>query len=331
MCCSSPGVNLICNDGMVQNGVNITPFLPSSYFSINCNNDTQVSNNISGISKCISGNLGCSCEDKAFCRCISLGQEIELIPVISLNDSYCPGDFTVKYFINDIEDTRIIINSGNYQSPLALEFDTKGKYVIRQEVTNCCGTCTYTQEIIVGASVEFERIDCLKFRVNDYYNHSFIGEKTLLIDVMNHKLEVLNSWKIEEYSGDQEVLFSLPSDGVYVVSYKIVDNLGVIIYEKTYCLYELCGVYQCYESLLLEKIYKNDCKDPEVVKLESDINYFMSVFIALKSSIDVQLGITYGNLEYDEKYLGIIGSHQFLINELTKLCSDKINKKCASC
>lgn len=319
-CCGLISPGLDCSEYTCESSVLINSFMPSAGFYIECN-DTQAANNIAGTEKCINGNTGCTCEDKAYCRCISLNQDIYLVPQLVLNSTSCSEFPIIEYYVNDIRIDGVdipLIDGLNYQTEIKLSFDAKGKYTIKQVITNCCGTCTYEQTITIGGSVEFERVECYKFKVNDFYNYDSIGEKTLILRVKDHLKNTLKEWTYSNYSANSDIYFDLPNDGVFICSYSIVDSLGVEIFSKSYVVYEFCGLFKCYESLILKSINVEACENTK--DLNSDINKFVLLYNSLYASLDIQIGNTYGNLEYEDKYLNVISNNQFLLNSLNKLC-----------
>lgn len=326
MCCGSPPLNLICEDTDVTSSIVVPAFIPEANFSIICNT-TDSSNNVQGNTNCINGNQSCSCEDKSFCRCIQLNQTITLIPNILLNNSYCDDDPTFEYTINDevIRDENgdpIVIDVTNYFNPVEFTFSAKGKYTITLTVTNCCGTCTYSHELIVGGTTTIERVDCYKFKFLDYYNFANISSKTLNVVLKDVSLQTIKQWQFVNYTGTTEVLFSVPSDGVYIVSYQLVDSLGVVIVNKEFTIYEFCGLIGCYEQMITQKICPSStCTDEATVKnLSEKLNEFVAIASAFYASLDIQFGRTYGNFEYKEEYLNTLQNHQFLLNTLNKIC-----------
>jgi hypothetical protein len=323
MCCGSPPINLNCEDTSVVNSIVVPPFIPEASFSIICT-DTDASNNIQGTTQCVDGSQGCSCQDRAYCRCIQLNQTITLIPNILLNNIYCEGEFpTVSYTINDEVPADLpVLDFDNYLIPIEFSFSSKGKYTIKLTVTNCCGTCTYEHTLTVGASITIERVDCYKFKFNDFYNFGSIGSRTLNVVLKNVDLEIVKQWQFTNYSGTTDVLFELPSDGVYVVSYELVDQLGVVIVYKEYSIYEFCSLISCYEKMITQKMcITNDCKDDATIKnISEKLNEFVAIASAFYASLDIQFGKTYGNFEYKSEYLNTLQNHQFLLNTLSKIC-----------
>ena len=322
MCCGSPPLNLICEDTDVTSSIVVPAFIPEANFSIICNT-TDSSNNVQGNTNCINGNQSCSCEDKSFCRCIQLNQVITLVPNILLNNTYCEDAPTFEYTINDeiiVFDTPI--NLTNYFNPIELSFSAKGKYTITLTVTNCCGTCTYSHELIVGGTTTIERVDCYKFKFLDYYNFANISSKTLNVVLKDVSLQTIKQWQFVNYTGTTEVLFSVPSDGVYIVSYQLVDSLGVVIVNKEFTIYEFCGLIGCYEQMITQKICPSgNCTDEAIAKnLSEKLNEFVAIASAFYASLDIQFGRTYGNFEYKEEYLNTLQNHQFLLNTLNKIC-----------
>lgn len=318
-CCGGSTVTQNCtNYDCEPIQIEITEFKPRVLVIANCSQGSTKDQ--TSQKDCIQGCYGCGCDDAAFCRCVLKNQpvNVKFIPFPNFNHCQDEQSALLQVYSNDELILQQTIN--NYEPvETTMIFNQDGRYVIKAVLTNCCGSCEFEKEIIVGGYVKLERLACHTYKFTDY--------TTDTSNKINIKIKNINGEVVKEYLflGDKlpTLNFTTDEDGIYIVEYNITSYTGVILKSKSFLLYDFCTIVECYTKMVTHRIcVVEKCENKEEFnEFLNKLNSFVVLATAFVASMDIQYGTSYGYMYYDEKYLGVLKYHEVILKALLKLCN----------
>lgn len=317
MPCCDDGNVVNCADGSCEQTVTIEKFVPEISVTVSCdNNGTSLK---ATTKDCITGCGGCGCEDAGLCRCIPLGATITLTPTAIKNDGSCTDeDFTVITTIGEDELNSQTVTYGDDVDldPILIQFETEGSYEIVITATNCCTSCEGKWTIYVGSPVQVNRLMCGMFQIADFSIGVRPRKRIVLTRIDNKEIA---RWIIE--SEDEFPKMNIP-DGIHILSYDEIDDIGTVLNSKKFVLYEFCNLFNCYQNILKNYLCDNcNCDNLTDAAAFRDLaNRFVTASFAFFTSIEIQYGNTAGSLTYKESELGLLRNQDILYDGIMRLC-----------
>jgi hypothetical protein len=235
--------------------------------------------------------------------------------------SEIPCEARITWYVNDVVVSEVDMGL-NEMTPLIWEFKEPGTYIVKLRVCNCCGCCTYEQEVTIGPFLYIERLDCSKFVLKDNYEYEGLTLEINLFDTDNNKTNLISQ---VSYTGKSDFVISLPSDGVYVIEYIIRDLTGLIIRTERFVVYEFCSILKCYKELLMQINCKNcdpchDYNKGDMTLLMNQLNQFIMNLFAFGINISVHYGLESHFFYFDDKYTSFIKDTNTILQQLMRMC-----------
>lgn len=234
--------------------------------------------------------------------------------------SEIPCEARITWYVNDVVVSEVDMGL-NEMTPLVWEFKEPGTYNIKLRVCNCCGCCTYEEEVTIGPYLYIERLDCRKFVLKDNYEYDGLTIELNLFDTDNNKTSLVNN---TSYTGKSDFIINLPSDGVFIIEYIIRDLSGLIIRTERFVVYEFCSILRCYKELLMQINCKNcnPCSDKSDMNLlMNQLNQFIMNLFAFGINISVHYGLESHFFYFADKYTSFIKDTNTILQQLMKMCS----------
>lgn len=338
-CCGQPVET--CIEVNSSKAVTLEPWMNEASFEIYCGPNASYSS--FNMKDCIQGCGDCSCDDVVTCRCIPKNKDVSILTTIKDNNGHCTSDsgdgnsedtvgsIVVTYYSNGtvIYTTTIQGDDPLVVTPFTVSFAEEGKYTIKLTVTNCCGTCTVEKQITVGPPLQLKRIGCGVFEIEDYIPRSTGTRlRITLTDVSGKEIQkyIVENYNPKDTTSSEVIYnflqFTVPYDGIYIISIDTIDSFGEALTSKKFTIYEFCNIIECYKNLV-EKYLCTDCdcvNKSEAYELQQKINAFLATAFAFFASVDIQYGNTYGLLHYQSNQLSTLRNHELLLKQLHILC-----------
>lgn len=230
-----------------------------------------------------------------------------------------PCEARITWYVDGVVVSEVYMGD-NQLTPLIWEFTEPGTHTITLIVCNCCGCCTYEQEVTIGPFLYIERLDCAKFVLKDNYEYDGLTIEINLFDTDNNKTNLITQ---TQYTGKSDFIINLPTDGVYILEYIIRDLDGNNIRTERFVLYEFCHILMCYKELLMSINCKecNPCDNERAREIMDQMNQFIMNLVAFGINITIHYGLESHFFYFDDKYTSFIKDTNTILSQLLRMCS----------
>lgn len=220
-----------------------------------------------------------------------------------------------------------------------------GKYYLKVTLDDCGNELICEKNLDVCFEISIDKQDCYKYRFFDTTDYSNYTDDSIIHTVTVKDTDgTYQQTYTTDITNSEYVDIVFPHDGIYTV--EVANEVTGTV--KTYIVYELCALMECYRALVLKVLCNEDdpccenCDPNKKEKLKQDraeLNKLVALYITLfafvqKDKINYQ-GIFTVN---DERQLQLeyISGIMDQINIITARCGEceqvKINSKpCRSC